>query len=191
MLRYLARAFQRVSSISVLFHDTAGRQLSRVEFRYDEAGHMVEETETNSEDALPPEMLAALNQAQLQTVRTLFSAGGKPVQRTHRYDGQGRRVETRSGIGPLGGDCKIVTYNDNRDQILEVCEHVGRDFGIDDEGRLTDAPTRERVSRSEARFHYDYYARGNWILKTVEGRGHAEQGFTLSIFERRTITYFE
>jgi hypothetical protein len=80
-------------------------------------------------------MLASLNQAQLETVRALFGAGGKPIQRTHRYDGQGRRAETRSQIGPLGGDCKTVTYNDHGDQIQEVSEHEGRDFGIDDDGR--------------------------------------------------------
>jgi hypothetical protein len=182
---------ERDQPTDVLFHDTAGRQLSRVEFRYDEAGHMVEEAQTNAEETLPPETLASLNQAQLETVRALFGAGGKPIQRTHRYDGQGRRAETRSQIGPLGGDCKTVTYNDHGDQIQEVSEDEGRDFGIDDDGRLTDTPTRESVSRSEARFRYDYDARGNWVLKTVESRGHADQDFTLSSVERRTITYFE
>jgi hypothetical protein len=33
-----------------------------------------------------------------------------------------------------------VTYNEHGDQIQEVCEHEGRDFGIDDEGRLTATP---------------------------------------------------
>lgn len=181
---------ERDQPTDILFHDTAGRQLSRVEFRYDEAGRMVEEALTKTEEALPPEMLASLNQAQLETVRALFGAGGQPIQRTFRYDGQGR-VESRLHIGPLGGDCKTVTYNDNGDQIQEVCEHEGRDYSIDDEGRLNDTPARETISRSEARFHYDYDARGNWVLKTIESRGQADQDFTVSSVERRTITYFD
>ncbi len=182
---------ERDQPTDVFFRNTAGRLLSRVEFHYDEAGHMVEEVQTNGEEALPPEMLASLNQTQLETVRALFGAGGKPIQRTHRYDGQGRRAETRSRIGPLGGDSKTTSYNDHGDQIREVHEHEAREYGIDDEGRLADTPTRESVSRSEARFRYDYDARGNWVLKIVEGRGYADQDFTLSSLERRTITYFE
>jgi hypothetical protein len=127
---------ERDQPTDVIFHDTAGRQVSRVEFRYDESGHMVQEAQTNADEALPPEMLASLNQAQLEAVRELFGAGGKPILRTHRYDGQGRRAETRSRIGPLGGDTKTVTYNDHGDQIQEIYEHESRDYGIDDEGRL-------------------------------------------------------
>ena len=43
----------------------------------------------------------------------------------------------------------------------------------------------------EQRFRYDYDARGNWVTKTVEGRGGADHDFTLSSVERRTIGYFE
>jgi hypothetical protein len=182
---------ERDQPTDVLFYDKAGRQVSRVEFWYDEVGHLVEESQTNAEEALPPEMLASLNPAQLATVRALFGAGGEPIRRMHRYDGQSRRIETRSSIGPLGGDSRWVTYNDRGDPIQEIHEHVGRDFGIDDEGRLSAAPTRESVSRSEARFRYDYDGHGNWVLKTVESRGGTDRDFTLSSVERRSITYFD
>jgi YD repeat-containing protein len=68
----------------VLFLDAAGRELSRVELRYDERGNMVEEAQTHSDETLPAEMLASLNEAQRETVRSLFWGGGKFVQRTHR-----------------------------------------------------------------------------------------------------------
>ena len=56
----------------------------------------------------------------------------------------------------LGRDSKRMTYNHHGDQIEEISEHEQRDFSIDDWGRLSDGPTKESVSRSEARFRYDY-----------------------------------
>jgi hypothetical protein len=175
----------------LLFYDGAGRLLSRVEFRYDRAGNLFEEAQTNAANTLPPAMLASLNNAQLETVHTLFGVAGEPRRRIHRYNEQGRRVETRARMEPLGGNSKTVAYNDHGDQIEEVFEHDEREYGIDDEGRLSDAPTKESVSRSEARFRYDYDAGGNWVMKTVESRGGTDQNFTLSSVERRTIGYFE
>ena len=174
----------------LLFHDVAGRLLSRVEFRYDEAGHLVEEAQTNAEETLPPELLTQLNAAQLETVRTLFGAA-EPLRRLHRYDEQGRRIETRSQLGPLGKSRKAVAYNDHGDQIEEVFEHEEREYGVDEQGRLSDSPTKERVTRSEARLRYDYDARGNWVEKVIEGRGGPDQDFTVSSTERRTLTYYE
>jgi len=182
---------ERGQPTDLLFHDGAARLLSRVEFRYDRDAHLVEEAQTNTAERLPPEMLASLNPAQSETVRALFGVAGKPMRVIHRYDEQGRRAGTESRMGPLGGHSKTVAYNDHGDQIEEVVEQDSRDYGIDDEGRLSDAPTRESVSRSEARFRYDYDERGNWVTKTVEGRGGTDQDFTLSSVERRTIGYFE
>ncbi len=174
-----------------LFHDEAGGLLSRVEFAYDPDGKLIKEAQTTVAETLPPEMLSSLNQAQLAAVRTIFGAAGEPVRRLHRYDEQGRRAETRWQMGPLGGDSKTMAYNDHGDPSEEVCEHDHRDHSIDDEGRLSDAPVRQSVSRSEARFHYDYDAHGNWVTKTVESRSGADHGFTLSSVERRTISYLE
>ena len=93
-------------------------------------------------------------------------------------------------MGPLGGSRKTSAYNEHGDQVDQVFEHETRDFALDDRGRLSDSPTRERVSRSEARFSYDYDAHGNWVMKTVESRGEPDQDFALSSIERRTIGYF-
>jgi hypothetical protein len=38
---------------------------------------------------------------------------------------------------------------------------------------MSEKPARQGVSRSEARFRYDYDVRGNWIAKIVEGRSGA------------------
>jgi YD repeat-containing protein len=181
---------ERDQPTDVLFHDTAGRELSRLEFRYDDAGRLIEEVQMNNEDALPPEILASLNEAQLETARALFGVGGAGFRRAHRYDAQGRRAETRSRFG-LGGDHKTRVYNDHGDQILEIFENNEQEYGIDDEGRRSDAPTNERVTRSEARFLYDYDTHHNWVTKTVESRGGIDQEFAVCSVERRTITYLE
>jgi hypothetical protein len=93
-------------------------------------------------------------------------------------------------MGLLGGEIKAMVYNRYGDQIAEVSEHEAREYGINDNGQLSDAPIKESVNRSEARFRYDYDANGNWVLKTVEARATKEQEFTESGVERRTIEYF-
>jgi hypothetical protein len=174
---------------ALLFHDATGRLLSRVEFSYGADANLIQEAQTNSADILPQEVLTIVNPAQLETVRAMLGAAGEPIRRIHRYDGSGRRVETRSRMGLLGGDIKAVAYNEHGDQIAEVSEHEERDYGMDDEGRLSDAPARENISRSETRFYYDYDAHCNWVMKTAEVRSGTEQEFTLSGVERRTIGY--
>ena len=168
----------------VVFLDSDSQELTRVELRYDEAGRLVEEVQ--SKYTLPAEMLACFDEAQKETVRAAFSA-----RRTHRYDELGRRVQTRLQMGPLGGDAKTVIHNDYGDPIREITEHEQREYGMDDEGHFSPAPTKETVHRSEARFLYEYDASGNWVVKIVEGRGGDNQEFTRSSMERRTITYFE
>jgi YD repeat-containing protein len=197
----------------LFFYDGAGRQLSRVEFRYDPDGNLVEEAQTIAAEMLPPEMLASMNPAQSETMRRLFGMAGEPMRTMHSLqqlraqrtrsarllgksfrscvaalrglcacNEQGRRIETRSRMGPLGGNVRTMAYKDHGDLIGETSERDERQCGIDDEGRLSDASTRESVSRSEARFRYDYDARRNWVMKTVEGT---------SSVERRAITYFD
>jgi hypothetical protein len=80
-----------------------------------------------------------------------------------------------------------MAYNEHGDQIGEISEEEQRDYSIDDQGRLSDSPTRESVRRSEARFLYDYDLRGNWIKRTVKARGGADQDFSLSSTEQRTL----
>ncbi len=94
----------------------------------------------------------------------------EPLRRMHRYDTKGRRIETRSQLAVLGTDRKTTAYDDHGEPIKENFEHESREYGIDDEGRFSDNPTRETVNRWEARFHYDYDAHGNWVRKVVEGR---------------------
>ena len=181
---------ERDQPAELLFCDAVGRLLSRVEFHYDDAGNLIEEAQTNVTETLPSEMLRSLNQAQLETVRAVLGAAGESFRRKHSYDEQGRKVETRWRMGLLGDERKTVAYNDHGDPVEEVLEHDRREYAIDDEGRLSDTPTRAGVNRSQVRFRYDYDAHSNWVKKTVESRDDADQDFTLSSVERRAIEYF-
>jgi len=174
----------------LLFHDKDGRTLSRVEFVYDEMGHLVEEAQTMVADALPAEMLEGLTSTQLEALRALFGAG--PSRRQHCYDARGLRIETHTRMfGALGRDSKRMTYNPHGDQTEEISEYEQRDFSIDDRGRLSGGDTNESVSRSEARFRYEYDVRGNWTKKVVEARSGAAAEFSLSSAEQRTIDYYD
>lgn len=181
---------ERDQPAEVLFCDGTGGALSRVEFRYDLDGNLIEETQTNTAETLPPEMLSTLNRAQLEMLRGLLGAGGKPIRRVHRYDERGRRVQTSSQHGPLGGNSKTTAYNDHGDPIEEVFERDEREYNVDEEGRLSGVPTRESASRSEARFCYQYDAHGNWVMKTVESRIGTANDFVTASVEQRTISYF-
>ena len=141
-------------------------------------------------DAFPPEMLAGRSSAQLETLRAVYGRG--LTRRAHRYDARGHRIETHTSMfGTLGRDSKTMTYNDHGDQIEEISEYEQCDWNIDDQGRLSDSPNRGSVSRSEARFRYDYDVRGNWVKKVVECRSGANQDFHVSSTEERTLAYYD
>jgi hypothetical protein len=181
----------RGQPIELIFRDMAGQPLSRVEFVYDEGGHLLEEAQTRLADVLPSQTVSNIAPAQLEAIRTLLGVGGEPTRRRHRYNGRGHRIETSSSLfGPLGRDRKTMAYNDHGDLITELSEDERREYDIDDEGRLSEKPTTESTSRSEARFHYDYDSRGNWILKRVEGRAASDREFTVSSVERRILVYY-
>jgi hypothetical protein len=83
-----------------------------------------------------------------------------------------------------------MAYNDRGDQSNEISEHEQREFTIADDGRLLENPAAPTISRSEARFQYDYDAR-NWIKKVVEARGGADRDFLVSSIEERTLAYYD
>jgi YD repeat-containing protein len=175
----------------LLFLDGDEHVRSRVEFRYNKDGMLVEETQQALAELLPPELRAKFNETQLAAIRKLLGGAPGPSQRTHRYDNHGRRVETHSRMGQLGEDKDTVTYNDRGDPIAEVHERTEREYGMDDQGQLSETPVKERSTWSETCIHYDYDAQGNWVLKTVESRSAPDQDFIRLSFEQRVLDYFK
>lgn len=173
------------------FYDGSGLALSRVEFVYDHDGNLVEEAQSNSVETLPSEVRTSLSPAHLETLKSLFGMAGEPIRRKHVYDGHGRRIATGSRMSRFGGDSKTMAYNEHGDPIEDVSEREQREYDFDEEGRLSDIPAKESVSRTEARFKYDYDAHGNWVTKAVECRSGMDRDYTLTSVERRTLGYFE
>jgi hypothetical protein len=176
----------------LLFSDSHGRPLSRVDFLYDDAGRLVEEAQIRFEPCLPPEALEGMSPAQLEAVRQLLGPGAPPSRRLHRYDSRGHRIET-SGSGLFGRDVTRVAYNDWGDPMEVTSEFDGRGdrYNIDDQGQVIGSAPQERLERTETRYHYDYDARGNWIRKIVQSRGSAVQDFSTSSVEERTLSYYD
>jgi hypothetical protein len=173
----------------LLFHDRSGRALSRVEFLYDAAGNLVEETQTVTKDTLPPELLAQMNPAQLEGMLAVL---GNPMRRRHRYDPQGRRTDTQSStFGKMGQDTKTMAYNEHGDLVEETRVGQHSEYTFDHEGKWSEVAGKDGATASEARFLYEYDGRGNWTSKTVEARSRSNQDFSVSSIEKRTITYFE
>jgi YD repeat-containing protein len=189
--KVVIRFDDRQRPAELLFLGCEEQILSRVEFRYDQHGHLVEETRQSLGESLPPAINAKFNEAQLTAIRKLLGGARGPIQRTHRYDNHGRRVETHLYMGDLGEDKDTVTYNDRGDPIAEVHESVEREYGMDDEGRLSEQPLKERSTWSETRIGYDYDEHGNWVLKTVESRGAPDRDFVLCSTEQRDLDYFK
>jgi len=176
---------QHARPTGLVFLDADGRVLSRVDFAYDEGGHLVTETQTTSLDILPAHMLAELNPAQVAAMRALI--GGNT--RRHRYDDRGLRVETRTSMRPMSDERQTTSYNAQGDPTGQISEHDSREFSLADDGGFH--PTNGRVGRSEVRFFYEYDERGNWVKKVVEARSEADQTFRICSVERRTLAYYD
>jgi hypothetical protein len=176
--------------VELLFHDASDQLISRVVFTYNAGGNLIEELQTRPPHAfanlfgdVPPE--------QLETLCAMFQSASEPMRIKHRYDHDGRRVETRCQFGVLSDQFKTRSYNEHDDEIAASSEEHSREFGSNDEGQLSPVPASERVSRSEARFHYEYDEYGNWTMKTIEGRSSIDEEFSISSIEKRTIQYFQ
>ncbi|HTR39541.1 MAG TPA: hypothetical protein VMH80_26895 [Bryobacteraceae bacterium] len=185
----VTKIYEREHPVEVLFHDAAGVLLSRVDFRYDQAGNLVEEAQSKLAFLFPAETQSQMSVAQMETIHTMFGDDGHPLRQLHRYDGMGNRIESISEMGLLGQYRRQWTYNSHGDQISEVDEDEHMEYGISDTGQLSEGPTKETRTRSEARFRYQYDAQGNWIEKIVENRAGDNNEFRLSSTERRSLTY--
>ena len=174
------------------FFDQDGRLLTSVDFIYDEAGQLIEEAQRRTLDVLPPDALARMNAAQLETLGRLLGVGDEPSRRRHRYDPLGRRIETRAAsFGPLGEDVKSVAYNDHGDPIEEISEHDAQEYELNDGGQLSAIGGKRTRSRSEARFRYEYDGRGNWVKKVTESRAGSDGDFSISSIESRALAYYD
>lgn len=179
--------------VETVFRDSEHRPIIRVTLRYDNGGRLVEESQTTmKEQILPPEMMAQLNPGQLQTVKAIFGVGSVGRKNVHRYDSQGRRVETITSMGPSGFERKTMDYNDEGDLTEQILFRTFKTRHIDDQGRIVDSgeSSIDEMPSSEARFSYQYDEHGNWIERIVSNRSQPDKPFAVCSVERRSLTYF-
>jgi hypothetical protein len=180
--------------VETLFHDSQRRILSRVTLHYDDAGRVVEESQTTEmEEALPTEMLDQLNPAQLQSIKAVFGLGEgrQKWTRVHRYDDEGRRIETVFHFGTLGGERKTMAYNDHGDLSEEKSYRARNELSFDDQGRVVEGkePSPGEAPTAEARFYHQYDEHGNWIERSGATRSQSDKPFVQCSVERRSLTY--
>ena len=181
----------REQPVEATFMGRDGRILTRVSLTYDERGLLVDETQTILEVVLPEEALAQIPASEREKLQAMFGGGRVQAHRVHRYDADGRRIETTSTMfGGLGEDRRTWDYNERGDRIQEIDESTHQSGSLDENGRLVDDAGSPKTTRSEARFLYDYDSHGNWVKKVVEGRSDPNADFRVSTIETREIEYY-
>ena len=181
---------QRGQPVETTFTDSEGRPLTRVTMSYDEDGRLVEEGHTVIDIVLPEAIRAQATAADLEQFRAMLGGGRLQSRQMHRYDAQGRRIETRSAMfGDLGDDRRTFAYNERGDQIEEVSDSSEQRGSIDHNGQVIPDPDSVTKSRSEARFTYRYDSHGNWVEKVVESRTDGRD-FSVSSTEIRQLEYW-
>ncbi len=183
----------RGQPIETTFHDPRDRPVVRVALRYDEEGRLVEVSQTAAiNNFLPPELRARANPAQVQRLKAILGNVKEGWRRTHRYDREGRCVETTTYWGSMGTERETTTYIERNDPSEKKSLRAFQPFSIDDQGRLIkeqQAGTAETVV-SEAQFSYEYDERGNWVERVISSRSQPETPFVVCSIERRSLTYY-
>jgi hypothetical protein len=167
-----------------LYLEAAAEGATSITTVYDEAGRLIEEAQ---HAALPAGMLEKMGPEQVEAVQALFVGRWK---RLHRYDADGRRVETTTDFGLLGGERMTLEYNEHGDEVERMVVESTRELSLDEKGRPIepDQPPAER--RFEVRQEYQYDEHGNWTERVVSSRPNPDEAFAVTNTERRTLDYY-
>ena len=165
---------EREQPAEVQVYNPEGVLLTRIVFSYDEHGNLIEEAQSNTWLGLiPANALEALSAEEVEEVRSRLDRLGS--RQMHKYDEQGRRVETQRDYWGLGISTQTWSYNEHGDEIGTVTEERQNE-GV--------------VNRSEGRTQYEYDAQGNWVVKTRESRTLPDGEFQTTLVEKRQLEYF-
>ena len=152
--------------LEVRFYAADGGLLYRIVYHYNQRGWLTD-MEQRTGDAPLFDLPAGANLAgsRLADFPALFSPDTALSTVRYRYDGDGRRIEAATWIGPHCTERRVFAYDERGEKSAE--RRYGRD------GQLAADETFER----------EYDGRGNWVREIVRDGGE------LSVGTRRTILY--
>jgi hypothetical protein len=182
--RVESRYDDRDEVVEVKVFNIDGALVTRVEIIRDARGNSLEETQyigdtfslrASASDSCSTEEMAALTEEQKAEVAQLFSPGSAMSKHTHRYDTEGRLIES-----------KLMMMG------MEVSRQT---FAYDEVGNKSEEVSYNANEMSGARtiFTREYDKHGNWTMELVSNASSWDAEFGLSSpvqVTRRLITYW-
>jgi hypothetical protein len=186
--RMETRYDDRGEAVEVKVFNTAGSLASRVEITRDTRGNPLEETQFVGDvipfgpcasDSCSTEEMAALTEEQKAEIAAeiarLFSPNTAMSKHTHKYDAEGRLIESKLTMMGMEASRQTFSYDEAGNKTEEV--------SYNEDGTLG----------SKAIFTRDYDEHGNWTKELVSTVSSWDAEFGLSTpvhVTRRTITYY-
>lgn len=175
--------YDRGEVIEVRVFNVDGALVSKVEITRDARGNPLEETQYIGDvfsfgpcasDSCSTEEMAALSEEQKAEVAQLFSAGTVMSKNTHRYDPDGRLIESKLTMMGTEVSRQTFAYDEHGNKSEEVSYNMGTPAG-------------------KALFTREYDRYGNWTKELLSTASIWDAEFDLSTpsrVTRRLITYW-
>ena len=186
--RIETRYDERDEAVEVKVFNAEGGIISRIEITRDERGNPLEETQYVGDilpfghcltEACPPEETVEMTGEQRAEIEAemarMFAPGTVMSKHVHRYDEEGRLVESRLTMMGMEANRRTFAYDEYGNKSEEVSYGEGGAF------------------ESKAIFTREYDERGNWTKEIVSSASswNAEFGLSTPVhLTRRRITYY-
>jgi hypothetical protein len=182
--RVESRYDDRDEMVEVKVFNIDGALVTRVEIIRDARGNSLEETQyigdtfslrACASDSCSTEEMAALTEEQKAEVAQLFSPGSAMSKHTHRYDTEGRLIESKLMMMGMEVSRQTFAYDEVGNKSEEVSYNANE------------------MSGARAIFTREYDKHGNWTMELVSNASSWDAEFGLSSpvqVTRRLITYW-
>jgi hypothetical protein len=182
--RVESRYDDRDEMVEVKVFNIDGALVTRVEIIRDARGNSLEETQyigdtfslrASASDSCSTEEMAALTEEQKAEVAQLFSPGSAMSKHTHRYDTEGRLIESKLMMMGMEVSRQTFAYDEVGNKSEEVSYNANE------------------MSGARAIFTREYDKHGNWTMELVSNASSWDAEFGLSSpvqVTRRLITYW-
>jgi hypothetical protein len=176
-------------SREVLIQDAGGATIRRITLTRDREGRVVTEEAQNIAPLTLPHAPGPVPAEDIDQLQALVMRVFGAIRTTYDYDAGGRLIFRTQQMGLLGEERIAYAYDERGNPIEESHESINREMQLDRDGGPTSGGETKRMH--EARFSYEYDARGNWTKRIVLARATREAEFEQSNRELRTIDYYE